>query len=206
MARAPYVDTQNRAAYAAFVAAVREAEGQLYLWGGGHSLLPAWPDPYDCSGYVRAAWRRVGIVGHTFRSYSSKELADLCDPIAVGQQAPGDAAFYGTGGVSHVVVVLSAPMKTGGGHSYIIGANGGGPSTMANDPSAAVTIEKPGYWQSGFITYGRLREENRSYNPVVEAGIQAALSAVRTSGVPAGAIGSLLERAYGPLLARWGVA
>lgn len=206
--RAPYIDPSNPAMVAWFESAAREAEGALYYYGAEHDRIVAWPESmYDCSAYVCAAWRRTGILGHAVSAPRAVDIANMCEPVAMGQQAPGDAAFYESSpgaGVCHVTLVVSPPQGAGA-HSAIVGANGGGSSTLGNDSNARVKYDTD-YWLSGLLTYGRLREEHRRIGASDGSIFRALVACQKGAEVPTGALGIALETVYGSLLRRWGRA
>jgi hypothetical protein len=111
---------------------------------------------YDCSGYCQHVLRMLGAIGHGVPWMSAAGMADAAREIAYGSQQPGDVAFYGTSsGICHVVMVSSEPYDDG--YCDIIGANGGGSNTYADDDGAYVK-EQSDYWRSGFSHFATFRD------------------------------------------------
>lgn len=139
------------------------AEGRPYSWGGGGpgaayplgSPGTAGGVGWDCSGFALATLALLGRYPWEGVRLSSAGLANAALPVAEGDQLPGDLAFYTSGtGVSHVVVVLRPPDLLG--RSAIVGANGGGPVTNADDPASRVSLKDSHRYRKGFLTFGRL--------------------------------------------------
>lgn len=142
--------------------------GQPYWYGAGGLDCP-WPigGPggganapfgYDCSGFVLRAWQHLGLIHKkTPVGRRAADLGAFVERVELGQQAPGDAAFYASDGstVSHVQLVVLPPDPALDGHSLCYGANGGGSSTLGSDPEACVK-EAPGNYWSKFAFYGRV--------------------------------------------------
>jgi cell wall-associated NlpC family hydrolase len=131
-----------------------DAIGSPYWWGKGAPSTP-WSDirkGADCSGSVQMALVRLGLLSATATDRSATQLAMDSDPVAIGEQRPGDMAFYN----GHVMLVYSWPRSDG--HSSVWGMHGGGSSTFGNDPTARLDVMRTAeYWKDGFLTYGRLR-------------------------------------------------
>jgi gamma-D-glutamyl-L-lysine dipeptidyl-peptidase len=78
---------------------LRYARGYLgseYLWGGMSR------DGIDCSGLVHRAFRAAGIV--IPRDADAQHAA--LQPVALGDEQPGDLYFFGRPGVTHVGLVI----------------------------------------------------------------------------------------------------
>lgn len=139
----------------ASVAAVSDAYGWPYYWGKGAPSTP-WtdgPQGVDCSGFVCMALVRLGKMSASTGDLSSRAIADRSDPVAVGNQRPGDIAYY----PGHVMLVVGQPSDDYDGHSAVMGASGGRSSTLGNDPNARVKVFPAGNYRSDFVTYGRFR-------------------------------------------------
>lgn len=204
MASPPIIATAALAAWFREIAA--ESEGAPYWYGHLDGDLPPWPmKRADCSYLARRLLQRAGIMRHTQGNCRAIDLANMSDALPVGQQAPADFWFGGSSGeVTHVTVVVGFPEASAGGHSATIGANGGGSTTLGNDPDARVRFEEAGYWSAGFITYGRLKPEHRA-GPADGAIIKALLDA--KAGKPLESrMNAMLNKYYGGLMTAWGRA
>lgn len=124
--------------------------GVPYAWGSGTPATP-WPsDRYDCSGFAQGALVYLGLLRRAEPDRSAAALADACDPVELGHQRLGDLAFYGTGGVHHVMVCL--------GDGWVIGASGGGSETHGDDPRAHVQLHHYLY-RRDWVCFGRIKQE-----------------------------------------------
>lgn len=171
--------------------AVAVAEGRPYSWGGGGpgAAFPlgspgtAGGIGWDCSGFALAVLALLGRYPWAGVRLSSAGLANAAVPVAEGAQAPGDLAFYTSGtGVSHVVVVLRPPDLLG--RSPIVGANGGGPLTNADDPASRVSTKDSHRYRKGFLTFARLA---RAIDPAQAATVRvlhALLAGVPVAPLP----------------------
>lgn len=182
---------------------VSEAAGQRYYYGAGGPSSP-WPNSmFDCGGFVGRALARCGLISHKQADTNSGGWWSLCTPLRVGQQTFGDIAAYGKGTVTHVTLVVSPPQA--GGHSYVVGANGGGRATKGDDPSACVQLEKPGYRASDLIGYGRVSRcapptaADRAVVALYEAVMSGASVASVLGREPTAAERAVLARLY-PIL------
>lgn len=142
--------------------------GWLYTWGGAPAtwaeamaLAAAGQGVCDCSGYARVALRHLHLWPSAWGNGrpTTRIFADNCDPVPLGQQRPGDLAYY----PGHVMVVLSYP------HpellaSAVIGASGGREGTRGNNPNARVKIFPTHLYRRGrdgkqdFITFMRPKQ------------------------------------------------
>ncbi len=137
---------------------VLESLGWPYYFGKGSPSTP-WtdgPSGVDCSGFVQMALVRLGKLSPTYGDRGSAALADDSDPIEVGQQEPGDIAYY----PGHVMLVASKPDKSTG-HSAVIGASGGTSTTLGTNPEARVKMFSSAKYRKDFVTYMRLKEGKR---------------------------------------------
>lgn len=128
--------------------------GWPYSWGMGGPSTP-WELGYegvDCSGYALMAAVVLGQIGADSPRYNAAEMADNCDPVAIGEQRPGDFAYY----PGHVMVVCGWP--GGDGHSAVIGASGGNSSVHGDNPNARVKVFDSALYNSKFVTYMRWKE------------------------------------------------
>lgn len=134
-------------------AELADSIGWPYWYGAGTPATP-WADGaggVDCSGYAQMALVRLGLLDPSAPDRSAASLADDSDPLEVGEQRPGDLAYY----PGHVMVVASSP--GGDGHSAVIGASGGHVYTFGNDPDARVKVFDSALYRDDFVTYMRLR-------------------------------------------------
>lgn len=139
------------------------AVGWLYTWGGAAGLT-TWAAAValagrgvgvvDCSLFASLALVKMGI-RKTFKRYTAMSLANACDPIAWGDQQPGDVAIY----PGHVMIVLTGP--DGKGDSRVIGASGGGSSTHGDNPNARVKTFDSARYRKDFVCFGRLKTSER---------------------------------------------
>ena len=185
-------------------AAARKAQGGRlpYLWAGGSPPYDRWPlggddnfpAGYDCSGFVVVFARRVGVLSHQCPRLVTGSIANGCVPVAVGQQRPGDFAFWNDYG--HVGMVVAAADAAKGGHSWTLAANHGkGGSTPANDANGAVDFQHPGTggWY-GDVSYVRRKPD--FYPPTAtDLNMVAALNAVQ-AGASAKPLAGTLARYY----------
>lgn len=142
-----------------FVKAAFEAYKVPYYYGGD-GLWPVGKPGFDCENFMRRCLQRTGYLTHSCPDRRAADWANDMDPVEVGQQQAGDVAFYKgeSGSIAHVVVVIWPAVEALGGHSFILGANGGGSATKGDDPAARVSIQPATWWKSGFVCYGRVRE------------------------------------------------
>ena len=122
------------ARFAAMMTEARKYIGYPYVWGGSSPKTS-----FDCSGYVswvinRSGWN-VGRLG-------AQGLCNICTPVSPSDAKPGDLVFfehtYDTDGVSHVGIYV-----------------GNGMMLAAGDPIGYSNLNTS-YWQSHFLTFGRL--------------------------------------------------
>jgi len=143
-----------------FADTLGDAIGAPYYWSRGTPATP-WADLQtkgaDCSGAVQMALVKLGKLSSKAGDRSAVALANDSDPIAVGEQVPGDLAFYS----GHVMLVYSYPRADG--HSAVWGMHGGNSGTKGDNPAARLDVlSSANYWPhasdgTGFLTYGRLR-------------------------------------------------
>lgn len=108
----------------------------------------------DCSGFAQSALVALGRLPSSAPDRSAAALADLAAPVAIGAQRAGDLAFYGSGRVSHVMVVLTDADAAG--VSEVIGASGGRPSTNGDDPNARIKSYTSHKYRRDFVAFGRI--------------------------------------------------
>jgi cell wall-associated NlpC family hydrolase len=129
------------------------AHGWPYAWGGGAPSTP-WadgPKGVDCSGFVQMALVRLGYLDSGATDRGARALADGCVPVSLGEQEPGDLAYY----PGHVMLVCGPPGQDG--HAPVIGASGGTSDTHGDDPKAYVKVFDTGAYRRDFVTYMRLK-------------------------------------------------
>jgi len=135
-----------------------ECVGTPYIWAAG-TPASQWPSPdgYDCSGFVQAALVRIGRLDPSEPDRASQTLYDLSVSLNLGEQEPGDLAFFGSSstGIYHVVMV--AEYAEDSGYSAVVGANGGDSTTTTPTEGAEVQDEAASYCQgrSDFLGYKR---------------------------------------------------
>lgn len=122
-----------------FAALIAEAEkylGYPYVWGGSSPSTS-----FDCSGFV--CWvinqSGVGSVGRT----TATGLYNMCTAVPADEVKPGDLIFFqgtysGAGTASHVGIYV-----------------GNGMMIHAGNPISYTSINTS-YWQSHFLSFGRL--------------------------------------------------
>ncbi len=122
---------------ARFVAMMTEAQkyiGYPYVWGGSSPKTS-----FDCSGYV--SWV-INHSGWNVGRLGEQGVCDICTPVSPADAKPGDLVFfehtYDTDGVSHVGIYV-----------------GNGMMLAAGDPIGYSNLNTS-YWQSHFLTFGRL--------------------------------------------------
>ena len=141
------------------VSAVMDALGWRYWFGAGSPSTP-WedgPDGVDCNGFVQMALVKLGILEPDETDRGTAAMADWCVPVAVGEQRPGDIAYY----PGHTMLVVSEPGADG--HSMVMGASGGTSTTFGDNPSACVKLFSSALYRGsyddgdsdGFVTYMR---------------------------------------------------
>lgn len=129
-----------------------------YWFGKGSPQTP-WKQGkkgVDCSGYASMALVKLGLLSSRMPDLSSRGLRLMSKPLELGQQRPGDLAFYD----GHVEVVISMPGTDG--HSTVQGASGGNRSTHGDKPTAKVKTKhalKAVGEESPFLWYGRVVPE-----------------------------------------------
>ena len=127
--------------------------GWPYFFGGGSPATP-WSEGsegVDCAGYAQIALVHLGLLSSSAPDRGAASLADDSNPIDVGDQEPGDLAYY----PGHVMVVISYPGSNG--HSKVMGASGGTATTFGDDPGAYVKAFDSALYRGDFVTYMRLR-------------------------------------------------
>ena len=130
-------------------------------WGGGS---PATPIPrtreegrrlgLDCGG----AYQVIAVIDGDLKpgdpDRGTHALARAGRPIPVGQQRPGDLAYYSRG---HVMAVASQPRADLGGHSSVYGMSGA--TSRGPMPWAGMYGRKTALYRSDFAGYFRLGAE-----------------------------------------------
>jgi hypothetical protein len=155
-------------------ALVQPALGVRYVWSGGganarypegglgHILQPR-QRGWDCSGFTLGLLALLGALPWEWSTpRTSTGLRELCEPLAPGQQRPGDLAFY----PGHVAVIATFPEQDG--DSVIVEAGGGRSSTNGDDPRAVVRL-RPGLREgrTDLVGLGRM-------HPIGVSALQAA--------------------------------
>lgn len=171
-------------AWPTVAARAKEAIGIPYSWGGASAGGKpfVWPPSVtDCSEFVSLMLARLCVVSHSMGRQTTSTMSANFDPVAVGQQRPGDVAFFYD--YNHVELVVSEPDSTG--HSVTIGARGGGSSTYGGDPDAYVkersaSSERASWGTAG--TRGGYARPKASYHPpqASDWALVGLLEAVRT--------------------------
>lgn len=136
-----------------------ESEGWPYFWGKGAPSTP-WadgPKGVDCAGYVNMMLVASGHLPASAPDRGVFDLANICDPIPVGEQLPGDMALYN--GAAHVVIVIGPPGADG--HSPVASASGKGSEDVGQNPDSRVKLFSSALYWSEFDTYMRLKPEYR---------------------------------------------
>lgn len=122
------------ARFAAMMTEAKKYIGYPYVWGGSSPKTS-----FDCSGYV--SWV-INHSGWNVGRLGAQGLCDICTPVSSADAKPGDLVFfehtYDTDGVSHVGIYV-----------------GNGMMLAAGDPIGYSNLNTS-YWQSHFLTFGRL--------------------------------------------------
>lgn len=122
------------ARFAAMMTEAKKYIGYPYVWGGSSPKTS-----FDCSGYV--SWV-INHSGWNVGRLGAQGLCDICTPVSPADVRPGDLVFfehtYDTDGVSHVGIYV-----------------GNGMMLAAGDPIGYSNLNTS-YWQSHFLTFGRL--------------------------------------------------
>lgn len=120
-----------------FAAMLTEAEkylGMPYVWGGSSPSTS-----FDCSGFI--SWV-LNHSGWNVGRMTANGLLNYCTPVSSTNAKPGDLIFfqgtYDTAGASHVGLYV-----------------GGGMMIHCGDPISYANINTS-YWQSHYLTFGRL--------------------------------------------------
>lgn len=137
---------------------VASSLGWPYWYGKGNpgTSWSSGASGVDCSGYVQMCLVQMGILPSTAPDRGARTLADICDPLGVGQEQPGDIAIY----PGHVMLVVGYPGPDG--HAPVCGASGGTSETFGADPNARVKLFTTGAYRGDFCCYGRLKPEYRA--------------------------------------------
>ena len=110
-----------------------DQQGDPYVWGA------VGPDAFDCSGLVVYSWQQAG---YRLTVRTAAQMWTLSDPVAAGDEKPGDLLFGEFGargpGPGHVMIVVSR-----------------GEAVQA--PSAGRNVETTTYTATGGWRLGRLR-------------------------------------------------
>lgn len=132
-----------------------DAIGWPYWYGQGGPSTP-WANGsrgVDCSGFAQMALVRLGLLSSSAPDRSASALAYACDAVAVGEQVPGDLAYY----PGHVAVVVGDPDLDG--HSAVMSADGHA-TTRGDVASEHVKVHSTARYRGDFVTYMRLKPEN----------------------------------------------
>lgn len=130
------------------------AIGWPYWYGKGTPATPwsSGPQGVDCSGFVQMALVRLGLLSSSAPDRSAAGLADVCDPVDVGEQVPGDMAYY----PGHIAIVVGDPDLDG--HSAVMSADGHA-TTQGNVAGECVKVHGSARYRSDFVCYMRLKPE-----------------------------------------------
>jgi hypothetical protein len=122
-----------------FAAMIAEAEkylGYPYVWGGSSPSTS-----FDCSGFVSWVLNNCGV-GWNVGRLGADSLRHICTAVSSANARPGDLIFfqgtYDTTGASHVGIYV-----------------GNGMMIHCGDPIQYASINTS-YWQSHFLSFGRL--------------------------------------------------
>ena len=129
-----------------------DSVGWPYWYGKGSPSTP-WangPQGVDCSGYVCMCLVKLGQLSANAPDMGARTLADQSYPVDVGEQVPGDMAYY----PGHVVMVVGYPEDDG--HSAVIGASGHS-TTFGDVANECVKVHTTALYRPDFVTYMRLK-------------------------------------------------
>ena len=122
-----------------FAAMIKEAEkylGYPYVWGGSSPSTS-----FDCSGFVSWVVNNCGV-GWNIGRLGADGLRHICTRVSSANVKPGDLVFfqgtYDTAGASHVGIYV-----------------GNNKMVHCGDPIQYADLGSS-YWQSHFLSYGRL--------------------------------------------------
>ena len=122
-----------------FAAMIKEAEkylGYPYVWGGSSPSTS-----FDCSGFVSWVVNNCGV-GWNIGRLGADGLRHICTRVSSANVKPGDLVFfqgtYDTAGASHVGIYV-----------------GNNKMVHCGDPIQYADLVSS-YWQSHFLSYGRL--------------------------------------------------
>jgi cell wall-associated NlpC family hydrolase len=140
--------------YDELVNIVSDSLGWPYFWGRGDPSTP-WEDGdqgVDCSGYTQMVLVRLGQLSSSAPDRNAYNLANASEPVAVGDQRPGDWAYY----AGHAMIVAGPPGPDG--HSPVIGASGGGPDDKGDNPNARIKMfRNAATYGPALVTYCRIK-------------------------------------------------
>jgi cell wall-associated NlpC family hydrolase len=133
---------------------IRESLGWPYYWGRGDPSTP-WEDGdrgVDCSGYTQMVLVRLGKLAPSAPDRNAYNLAMASEAVAVGDQRPGDWAYY----AGHAMIVAGPPGADG--QSPVIGASGGGSGDYGDNPNARIKMFKNGgTYGPDLVSYCRIK-------------------------------------------------
>jgi len=149
---APMSDREGAYLLDSSVSELEESIGWPYWWNKGSPSISdeEASQGVDCSGWAQWALVRLGLLSSSEPDRSARALADLADPVELGEQQPGDIAYY----PGHIMVVVGWPGEDG--HSPVMGASGGDRSTLGDNPNARVKVFESALYRDDFVTYGRI--------------------------------------------------
>ena len=134
-----------------------DAVGWPYSYGAGAPNTP-WsegPAGVDCSGFVQMCLVRLGLLSSSATDRGAAALADDSYPVAVGDQVPGDMAYY----PGHIVLVIGYPDEDG--HSAVLSAGGHATTKRESPPwpvaGEEVKVHTSALYRDDFVTYMRLK-------------------------------------------------
>lgn len=141
-------------------AVARRALGARYYWSAGSVLSPVQSSQvYDCSSFALACARSTGHWSLVRPERTVRDLYAATSPVKLGEQRPGDFAFYrnNSGTIAHVRFNVGKPGLNG--HSRGYGCDSGGAATKGDDPKACVKVADSDYWptagNTGFAGFRR---------------------------------------------------
>lgn len=130
-----------------FVTFMRNSAGLPYIFGGNG------PETYDCSGVVCAALRAAGVhIG----DHSAQDIYALWKDRTVPEYSrEGQLFFYRDAPAGPVTHVMAGIRYWGKGRGWLVGARGGGHTTLTVDlawaAKACVDLVRSDYWQDARV-------------------------------------------------------
>jgi len=130
-----------------FTAFMRDSVGLPYIYGANG------PEMYDCSGVVCAALRAAGM---QIGDHSAQDLYAMFKDRTVPEfSREGQLFFYRDDPVGPVTHVMVGTRYWGKGRGWLVGARGGGSTTLSVDMAwaakACVDLVRCDYWQDARV-------------------------------------------------------